>query len=403
MRVSEMCQRESFHEIFDDTLSTWMSMHYGKEVSVSSNEPNKGQIWLYHPFLSAYYTSDCSKMVRHFLRDMSRFTPVVWRRIPQWIYVSSICTPLGINLFGKGKLTISPSINGSSDLVILPGNKRIRIFDFNAGSSWVISKKGFDTAGMKAEICTRLLFNDPGTLPITDYADDYSWLKEPILNGFPLPRLPFSAERRGVIERQSVSYLAKLLNGSHKTVLVEHYGRDLITSIVKKSEKVQNRYNVSCNKIIKFSELILNTYVETREVVVSDTHGDFQPGNIMYDKQTDQIYIIDWEHCKQRSCYYDFFTYHLKSRAGGGLASRYAESFSWSDILLNEKQLPVSEEFLSYISLFALEELDWYLSESLAGPFNFPSMGLANYIKEIPSILQIFEVSASKYHNEGHG
>ncbi|MBI4667956.1 MAG: phosphotransferase [Elusimicrobia bacterium] len=50
------------------------------------------------------------------------------------------------------------------------------------------------------------------------------------------------------------------------------------------------------------------------------THGDFQPANIMVDK--DKVWLVDWEYSDIRQIVYDGLVYALRSRFPCGLSGR---------------------------------------------------------------------------------
>ena len=59
-------------------------------------------------------------------------------------------------------------------------------------------------------------------------------------------------------------------------------------------------------------------------VDTAQSHGDFQPANILIPTVSDQrnVYLIDWEYTDKRCRWYDAMVFVLNSRSPIGLAGR---------------------------------------------------------------------------------
>jgi hypothetical protein len=113
-------------------------------------------------------------------------------------------------------------------------------------------------------------------------------------------------------------------------------------------------------------------------IELSQSHGDFQAGNIMVSHKNADVTLIDWEHSAERTHLYDRMVNGLKSRASKGLAERVRNAL--------QRDLPGVRVNGQAMALFLLEDLAWFLRESLTGPFTMASEGLVQYRREVESL-----------------
>jgi thiamine kinase-like enzyme len=75
--------------------------------------------------------------------------------------------------------------------------------------------------------------------------------------------------------------------------------REFILNEIKNVREKINILNMQNNK--KYNDIIANyqSYMLEHPVFIASEHGDFWPGNILFDKNKNQIQVIDWESYKE--------------------------------------------------------------------------------------------------------
>jgi hypothetical protein len=386
MRISQMKIREDFDRILVDTLSRGWSEQFGARIRVSLGADEPGQHWALHPLLSAYCTHDANAQVRDFLRKSFRFTPVLWRLLPQWLLGTAMTTSAGMNLGARSGFHVRPAIDQASAMAVIPGNQRIRVFDFSRDRVRTLLKAGFDDDALRAEIEVRTQREGPFPA-IVAHAGDCSWFEEPIMEGYDLVRCPPWFPKKTLF-RRALDLLEAWSLRETREVDASTYVEDLICQLEEATDGVCERFEFDRRRqLLETVEVLGDLASRADTFVLSNTHGDWQPGNIRVDLQADQIWILDWEHAGMRSRYYDRLVYGLQTRSGLGLAGRLMEFVSAA----NDQWLfaPMYSEpswRCIRLCLFLLEDLLWFLSESLAGPTLKVSQGLTIYLDELDSL-----------------
>ena len=133
----------------------------------------------------------------------------------------------------------------------------------------------------------------------------------------------------------------------------------------------------------------ISSSIETKEINVVVTHGDFQPANIIIDSTNDySAYVIDWEYSKQRYFLYDVLVFEVEARKTIGLAERLKalnpDKFNWICQSLNIKYLDSKNDL---IKVFLLEDFRLRIEELQIPTLKQKSWNLENFIKEVDYIL----------------
>lgn len=372
MRIAEMREREDFGGVLAKTLEQAWSRTTGTPTTVTLEARGVGQRWAVQPLLSAYYTHRLGLPGRRFLRDSFRISPSLVRLGPQFILGTALATRTGLALTSSHGFRVTPAIAGDEDKVVMPGNRRLRIFDFARGECLVVTKAGFDTQAMAREIAARS--GGPGGpfAPIAAHATDQSWFTEAILEGYALPRCPPWFDREG-LARLAKSRLAAWSRQSSERVDAGAYAASLAKAIRVALVEVGAGAAV---------ERSLGALVESArtlgELAVANTHGDFQPGNIMVTAGGMDVTIIDWEHAARRASFYDAVVFDARARAGAGLAARLLATMARSNG-------PLPEPRRAALAMFALEDLRFVMEESQL--FRRLSAGACAWIEALPALV----------------
>ncbi len=369
MRISEMQRREPFEQILSETLTAGWSEQYGRDVRVWSPAAATGEAWLMQPLLSACFRSGLGTKARHFVRDSFRYTPVAWRRPAQWLLGTLLTSSLILPRISQPAFRVS-GLPQRSELLVLPGNQRVRVFDFERGVCRVMAKHGFERRLMQREIELRGR-KTPGLFPeIIDWAEDGRWFEEPILDGYALPRLPRGYERVA-LEATAFEQLNRWQAQSAHSMPSEAYLADLRDRLQGLLAQMTERYAFeTAPQMQRWIDILCRQCRSLTGVDVAETHGDFQPGNILIGRRDRRVWLIDWEHSRRRWRYYDQMVYALRTRSLPGVAARLAR-FADGEFDLPQLQ-PIWSDGISrraVVALLILEDTAWYAAESVSGPY----------------------------------
>lgn len=395
MRITEMQQREPFVEILTGTLSQGWSEQYATSVRVIPAEKRVGDVWKMQPLLNACYHQPLGWKARDFLRDGFRHTPVVWRRPAQWLIGTVLASSYGLKRWSESVFQVIQGPVEINRLLVMPGNQRVRVFDFQTNTSRVLLKAGFEPGGMLREIQIRgtAIAADGPFLPMTDWAEGGDWFEEPLIRGFTLPRCPANLPRARYEQRARVA-LSEWLDNTTRSV----EAREWIASLHQKLTDL-----IACNAtryprfereaIQRVVEVLIRQAQTLERIEVAQSHGDFQPGNVLIEPQTDRVYLIDCEYSEYRLKQYDFWVYELRSRWPSGLANRLI-AFVRGGCQTRGGEAFSRSECRAQLSLFLLEDLVWLLATSIAGPFNTLPASLDIYCRELlalgPDLAELF-------------
>lgn len=378
MRIHEIASREDFLPILLATLETMWTEQLGSSIHCSKEPITGGHAWHAQSLLSGIYTPDLAAPARRFLADLFRFTNVRSRMLPQYLLGSLLASPLGLRTTGRPLFWSSLLPLDTSQLLIIPGNQRLRIFDFQRGVVRVQLKQGSHEHTLRTEIEVRST-PVPGNLPfppVLDVAPSGRSLIEPLIHGYSLARCP-PWRNREALTRKAIDMLHAWLELSSHSVAADKHLEQLEANLEEMLNQLRNRFgdrNLLCSTCIA---PLVEAASSLGRVVVSQSHGDFQAGNVLIQRGTQRVFLIDWEFSARRMVEYDLLVFGLHSRFHVGRRERWA-CFTRSGVLKLPRGVnaPHTRSRLGLMALFLLEELAWRLLENTAGPFSdwSPSM-----------------------------
>ncbi|MEZ4269025.1 MAG: phosphotransferase [Myxococcota bacterium] len=383
MRISEMRAREDLDAIVRTTLARDFTEQLGRPVTVSAKGP--GQRWLVQPLLSAFYTPQISGAARRHLRDDFRWSPVPTRVAPQFALGTALASAPGLRLAGRTGFFVDPPLHGAPDLLIMPGNRRIRLFDFDRRVCRVLLKDGFPPRVMETEVAVRGRGAQGPFPPITQVAPDLSWFEEPLVDGLVLPRLP-PWTRAAPLKARALTALAAFTRPSRRTVDAAAHLEPLLARVAQAAAEVTARYGAASAAASASAPALAALAATPGELTVATTHGDFQPGNILVTRRRNDVLILDWEHSRTRLADYDALVLGLSSRAAVGLGARVRAFVSGAAPCagLGPEAADLAWRRAT-AAAFLLEDLCFYLEESVEVPGSRPSAGLAVLTRELAS------------------
>lgn len=392
MRVAEFKQREDFFPVLAQTLARGWSLRQGHPILVSFPARRGDQPWLLQPTLSACYVRDPSPRVRAFLRDSMCFSPRL-RRLPFQLALGlGLASRWGLRLTANPCFSVAPALPRPRELLVVPGNLRVRIYDFAVGRCLVLQKQGFESDSMRREIEARTQARAP-SLPLTASGDDSTWFEEPILDGYALPHLP-PWLRRSRIESKLFPRLDAWAGPSIRSEPAAPWAEQRLLKIRALSARLPVSMVDLRAPLHSFGDALAEIAAQLPEVLVGPTHGDMQAGNVLVRRDGSDFSIIDWEHWGERFSSYDRLVYGLGARAGKVIIERARRFLHLAPGHMALAPLPADRAWRrAALAAFLLEDLLWFTEENLRGPFSKPSAGWALRLALKDSLLSLLQPS----------
>ena len=201
MRTDELRGREDYETILAETLRRGWSLQYGCEFRVSVPVQQGEQLWFEQSLLSALYTRGVESRVRRYLADSFRYTTVSWRAPAQWMLGTLLSSSQALRWRARPALSVFPDVANSESLVVIPGNQRVRIVDFERGLCRVMLKAGFDARAIALEAAVRGPGSKGPFVSLTAVDLENGWFEEPLIEGFNLARCPPWRDRERLMRR----------------------------------------------------------------------------------------------------------------------------------------------------------------------------------------------------------
>jgi hypothetical protein len=407
MRISLLLEREPFGKVLEKTFAEFLSERFGRVFGVKwkigrvwphLSADNTAQVWLCNPYLNAIFVPNVRKQVLlPIIQEYSR-NRVGWKRPLQKGYVATAIRPVSSWFFATYRLDVTPGLEHPENFLLMGGNNHIRFHDYEAGKAYVITKSGFDINLMQNELNVRV--NNP-FLPCPELAEKATtWYSETLVSGTPLNRLD-DPNRVVRAIRELTDSLFQLYQKSVVWDDLERYSEALLKEIQYYTQKCcldQDSLSMVTNnaKAVKDFLVSLKSW-SSYTVPLVQTHGDFQPGNILVDD--DKTWLIDWEYTAPRQAAYDLLVFVTQSRFRG-----FSERVSaiLSDNLLDGVALLEKCPYIDWtnleskkimLGLFLFEELLLKLKQDAPEIFQKPSVGFGEFLDEMRISVGILEAA----------
>lgn len=329
LRIHELKQREDYDGHFLASIEAILhslAPNDQHEVRAASGAAKaKDQLWYLHPFFEVYVTRSVCDDALAYLRQAYRHTPFARRRIAQALFVDVAAFPLVFRSSLQPAFRLNPGLPNADRLMLMPGNQRFRVFDFERRRIRLVAKDGFTPEGLSREYALRqmLAHKFSWILPSYAIAEDQisntrpSIYEEELLNAYPLNR-EAQESRRLLAETRAFRALEEL-----ESVQSYHYDPEFYLSL-KRGHFEEAKENL-CTRFggLNFEHVEAcwsrceDLLLEVDQIEVCLSHGDFQAGNILIRAKSDplKIAIIDWEDAGYRASCYDALTYCLSTRS----------------------------------------------------------------------------------------
>jgi hypothetical protein len=368
MRLHRHSSNRDHDDCIVDTLChTWSEQH-----GLAFHRSGLGQAWQRIALLPGLRTAHASAAVRAFQSDELRFTPIKHRALPQFLLGTLLSTPTLQQHLAHPVFMLEPALPNGDALLVLPGNRRLRLLDFGTQRARSVMKQGYPASPILTELRLRTLAPTAVQagllLPILQSRSEQAmaWLEEPLVDGWSLPRCP-PWTRPARAEHTLLQRLAQWQQDQQASIEHAHsYATTLADSLD------QRAIPAWLQPALQTLPQLRREASELGELRCVMSHGDLQPGNIMVRRprrpwqQADEALCIDWEYAATRFDGYDLLCYGLRARYGGALLSRvraYVDDgpsgAAWRGV---RGLLPDSSRTWrrAASALFVLEELAWH-------------------------------------------
>jgi len=389
MRIEQMEAREPYEHTLLRTLTMGWGEQYNYPLRVMAwDRSPRGQKWRLSPVLSAYVCPPTSRETRRFLASTFRFTPHRKRAVPQFFAAGLLTTSPALMLATKKGFRVDPGIPDAGTKIVQPGNQRVRVFDFQTATTRVFVKWGFSAETMAREIAVR---SQSGPfLPILAKGADASWLEEPLVDAWALPRCPPWIDRRDA-EHAALAKLDAWLSQTRRSRDAKTVAAERLQAVRHLAGLVNARFHGTATvTLLDACNRLADVVAGMGQVELAQSHGDLQPGNILVSRHLSwgerAVWLIDWEHSRPRSIDYDRFTLGLGTRNQddlGALWRGYLDGSVRPELLAH---LRTPAERRAALSLYVLEDIAFYLSESLTGPYVRPSGGVGRHVRALSAL-----------------
>ncbi len=389
MRISLLLEREPFGRILEETLPPLLSALGGRSHAVrwygsGRVDARDGQPWLCNARLNAIFrpaATDASfaPVVREFSRSVRW-----WSRPLQRAYVAAAIRRPTAAWLADGGMVVSPPLENADALVILGGNHRLRVVDGPAQVCHVIAKAGSDPAFLRAELALRRSAPDLPIPRLCSVAPAEDWFTEELIPGTPLNRVAGSGDRARAFAAARAA-LGRLVGRTLRPVGVKDY----VDSLVRDVEDARSAASLLASATLGRTAASLARVVERlpgpSTVDTAETHGDFQPGNVLVAR--DGVWLIDWEYTGRRQAGFDLLTHGLAARFPVGLAARVHDAASgglgrtmdgWPGV-----DWSTADARRRTLALFLLEELVVRVRENASPHFRALTPGTPCLFEEI--------------------
>jgi len=400
MTISDLQRRENFYEINNKTLEKYFSeinrlLH---RVKICEDSPtystNKSYFFIY-PRINAIVTKDSSREVREYIYKEFSNNPSLLKRFAIYFYTRLLLKSKG--KFSDKCISIEPKIKDEDSLLIFPGNKKIKIFNFQENYIDNIVKESFIDYSFNKELDFRLNNTKYDfVLGVERYSN--RWYREKIIDGVSLPRI--SNKNKHKLFKVNVNKLLDLLQeDTEKEIEMGEYVNTLVSKIKKESRKLEDKsekFNFEKN-LEKFLTYLIGKIVNKKDVILlSLSHGDMQEGNVIIRKADEKIFIVDWETWSERTIWYDklMFNYNLRN------IYRFIDNlkqyiFNCKNIICKDKNGIFTTDLnrrKAIAIIFILEDLVWQIEESNNFPYDIVSNSVEkcfdrNFQKELIDLL----------------
>mgnify|MGYP001370028975 CR=1 FL=1 len=378
MKISTLLKREPFAEIFEKTLTSFLSSWIGtthkviweKRIGYGQNLRSQ-QKWYCNPLINSVFVKGVNKDVFEPINGEYTANPTKpWRSMIQKIYVTLSQSKLTSLILSKYVVKISPHVPFAENKLIIGGNTKLRLLDVAEKKVFVLLKDGFDKSYIERDFYVRKNFPYLPIPKIIDSGSDGTWFCEELVSGVPPNRLDRAYKEEKLL--QAVNCIHQMLIETKRDVILSKYIEALTRRIYEGISQIQHmKKDVKSDlKDITLKLVSLLHGYEDQVFTVAYCHGDFHQGNVLANK--DSFWILDWEYSGEKQIGYDLLVLLIESRIEKGFAERFLKIVKnqfdnlQNSLIDNWPELDRENGSIKKVNLvvFLLEDLLFHLNES---------------------------------------
>lgn len=354
-------------EDIDGIIAETLSGYYGTKVSVLQKYHKNS--FILNPRLN---TAVFCKPDRYIKKTVYKWHKVQTNRLLRLvmdIYILFAFSKRGH--FGCKYISFDTLPDNPKMLYIMPGNMKIKVFDFSENKIHNILKSGFVPTGYENEKKVRINPKWDFILPIKDCKD--TSYTENLLKGCSIDR--FKGQNDKLVQDRMKKIILDIQKDSRSSVLAKEYFSEKLDTVSKKILELNSGESI-LDSITGFLTK-LQDYIRDENFALSKSHGDLQNGNIFV-SENGNIYIIDWETVGIRSIGYDLLTYYYKFRYRTDFLKRI-DFFLNDDLNLDEFYFDGQISKKLILCLYFIEDIEWLIDETRQTADKNITAGLTQY------------------------
>lgn len=322
MKAAELIHQEPFADRLTTTMSNFLELRFGGEWRVGWNDTvsrSTSQRWLVNLNINAVFRQGVHAETLEVVRREFGTSVIRWKRPLQrmyfWLATSGACGRLA-----HASLNVDPPVPEADYWLVVPGTHKIRFIDSRNSLVYCCRKSGCSPSHFARELEARRYALEQG-VPVPPVVRTLSadCIAEPLITGTPLNRLLSREEQQQGFEA-ALHALEPLYRASGRTAEICSYASRILDAVGAHAGSAEAIASSRAYDLAKRLYLSLERCTDNVELVRA--HGDFQPGNLLYDRGA--IWLIDWEYSAERQREFDRMTYELRSRFDAGLTDRIA-------------------------------------------------------------------------------
>lgn len=371
MPYADFMEREDVYRIVSDTLEGY----FNAEVSIYEHyQSYNGQIFHCYPRLNAIVPKNYKDELLDFIKRDNRITYSLPRKIimSSYIYLAFKLP----RIFTDKYIVINKPADSFKDILIYPGNKKIKVVNFNTNTVDNILKIGFDCTWFNKEIEIR---ENPrwGFIPSLKKVKPNVY-RERFFKGYAFTRVKNNDKNRFLNE---LNENIEVMQRDGRIIEIGSYTVELNDKFQERINNIRGRLNNNeydnLNRLFQnISNLLLNCFSEIKIVF---SHGDLQEGNVFIEDNTSKLWILDWETWGERIEHYDKMILFYGLRNSNLLIENMKLFLTDRGIKIGLKNIE-SESLVNILRLFVLEDILWQIDETTVLINESVSNGLKKYL-----------------------
>jgi len=374
MKVSLLIKREPFDKIFEETLASFLNDHFNIVYKIKwhkggGNTYNKNsQIWYCNPVINSIFVKGANYKIFGSIIGEYYYNPFKpWRNLFQKGFFNLSISKYFASYLTNNFIEISPAINNAKNILIIGGNNKIRLIDYNNKLVYVILKAGFDSKYLKREIFIKDKYKYMPTPQYQSFHHHHTWYSEEYICGIGIDRI--KEKKRRTVLKEVIYFMNRMIKESIIELSLSEYCNKLNSRIDKNLKKISLLSLETKNEILSVIKQLNSLFVDyNKKIYLCQSHGDFQEGNIIYDGK--KVWIIDWEYTRTRQISYDLLVLLLKPR---NIINYHTRFIDFKNNIRSKEQKWIINQWYNKKSnnigdtdllLFIIEELDFFIEQN---------------------------------------